>query len=164
MTWKTERKDCVDMANLQVNAIADNIFKPDPVRPRRSYITDAAYGPIRLRRGVTRATRACAADSTSQRALAATVKLAYQLAEATLPTITAAGSLKDTSTLTTMVDAAIKLVHYLAPAEEIQVAARAFLRHAEPQLTLAMRNDKAEMLNRHADSLTECINANATRQ
>ena len=135
------------MANLQVNAIADSIFKPGPVRPMRSYITDIMFGLIRLRRGVARATRAYLADSTSERALATTVKLAYQLAEATMPTITAAGSLKDKSTLTTMVDTAIKLVHYLAPAEELQLAARAFLRHAGRQPTLAMRNDKADMLN-----------------
>ena len=126
MTWKTELNDHVDMANLRANAIADSIFKPGPVRPRRNYITGIALGLIRLRRGVTKATRAYRADSTSERALTTAVQLAYQLAEATLPAIAATGSLKDTPALTTMVDTAFKLVHYLAPAEELQLAQEHF--------------------------------------
>ena len=69
MTWKTELNDHADIANLQVNAIADNIFTLDPIRPKNSYISAATFGLIRLRRAVTKATRAWRADSESQRAL-----------------------------------------------------------------------------------------------
>ena len=79
MTWKTELNDHSDIANLQVNTIADNIFKVDPIRPKQSYITDTTFALIRLRRATTRARRAWTADSTSSRAIAATAKLAYQL-------------------------------------------------------------------------------------
>ena len=104
---------------------------------------------------MTRATRACAADSTSQRALEATVKLAYQLLEATIPTISAAGALKGTSTLITLVDAGIRLGQYLAPVAGLQLASRAFLRSTGPQMTGAIRTDEANVLSNHADSLTE---------
>ena len=164
MTWKTELNDHVDIANLRVNTIADNVFRPDPVRPRTTYVTDPTLALIRLRRAANRATRAYHADATSSRATEAKVKLAYQLYEATIPTITAVEALKDISTLTTMVDTAIRMVHYLTPVEEMQLAARAFLHRAEPQLTHAIRADKTAMLDTHADKLTDSLKANASRQ
>ena len=81
-----------------------------------------------------------------------------------MPTITAMGALKDISTLIALVDTGISTVHYLAPTEEMQLAARAFLQHAEPQLTNAMQANKAAMLNNHADTLSDSIKANTTRE
>ena len=46
MTWKTELNDHSDIANLQVNSIADAIFKLDPIRPKQSYITDTTFALI----------------------------------------------------------------------------------------------------------------------
>ena len=164
MTWQTELNDHSDIANLQVNTIADNIFKVDPVRPRKSYITDATFALIRLRRATTRARRAWTADSTSTRAITATAKLAYQLLEATIPTITAAAALYDSSSLLRLVDTGIKMVFHQALGEELQLAAEAFLRHTEPQLTHAIQHDKAMMLSDHADKLTNHIKGHATRE
>ena len=63
-----------------------------------------------------------------------------------------------------MVDTEIRMVHYLAPVEEMQLAARTFLQHTEPQMTHAIRADKSAMLNKYADSLTNSIKAKATRE
>ena len=119
---------------------------------------------IRLRRAVNRATRANHADSESTRAKEATVKLAYQLYEATVPTITAVEALRDISTLITMVDTAIRMMHYQAPIEEMQLAACAFMQQTQQQITNAIRADKTAMLDAHADQLTDSLKANASRQ
>ena len=48
MAWRTELNDHVDIAALQVNVVADNTFRRDPVRPRKIYISDTTFALIRL--------------------------------------------------------------------------------------------------------------------
>ena len=93
-----------------------------------------------------------------------TIKLAYQLHEAALPTITAAEALQDTSTLITPMTTATIMVFYEAPMEEMQLATHFFIEHTQRQLTEALRTDKAAMLTDHADKLTGALKAKATRQ
>ena len=100
-----------------------------------------------------RATRTYADDSDSARAREATSKLARQVHEATVPTITAAAALKDAATLTNLVATAALAAFYDAPMEEMQLAAHLFLWHSGPQLVDALRADKAAMLGQHADKL-----------
>ena len=93
-----------------------------------------------------------------------TIKLAYQLHEAALPTITAAEALQDTSTLITPMTTATIMVFYEAPMEEMQLlAAHFFIQHAQRQLTDALRTEKTAMLTDHADKLTDALKASATR-
>ena len=112
MTWQTDLNDHVSIANLQANTIADNMFRRDPVRPRKTYITDTTFALIRLRRAVNRATRAYQADSETRWAKETAIKLACQLREATVLTITAAEVLTDISTLIALMNVATRMVHY----------------------------------------------------
>ena len=49
---QAELNDRACVANMQVNAIAGNVFKRGPVRPRKSCMADATFALVRLRRAV----------------------------------------------------------------------------------------------------------------
>ena len=127
----------------------------------KSRIADGTFALVRLRRAVQRVRRACVNHGDARATREATAKLAYQLHEATMPSVAACQRIYDKPAL---IMTATRVVFLEAPMEELQLPPAALLKVTAPQLARAIDQDREAMLDQSADGLADSPWRNATRE